>query len=184
MSLPFADKPEESSIYQDLRVSKLADLTATDFDAFRARMDAQGTEGLEDEYRRLLLLSLAANQSSISGPIPGTAQIYVHTIDSNAQQTIFQPAIGEVWQLVGISFTRTAGTGSSVYTMYLGDGVNDVYWFYSSSSDTATAFTADSNFPDMPMYFDNGLYLSGGVSNGTTGGGIGGSWKVALIRVR
>ena len=68
--------------------------------------------------------------------------------------------------------------------IYVNDGSNDVYWFYASSSDTATAFSADSNFPDFPMYFDRGLYLSGGVSNGSGGGGIAGSWKVAVIRVR
>tara|TARA_R110000822_G_scaffold134711_1_gene272392 strand:+ start:1070 stop:1633 length:564 start_codon:yes stop_codon:yes gene_type:complete len=187
MPLPDASDVEKARIYRQFQ-SKNAlagdsnGLTDQLMDALRLQTFVDTNN--EDELRRVALVGASTRTMSFSGPIPGSAQIYIATIDDNSQQTIFQPGIGEVWQLVGISFTRTAGTGSSTYTMYLNDGSNDVYWFYASSSDTATAFSADSNFPDFPMYFDRGLYLSGGVSNGSGGGGIAGSWKVAVIRVR
>ena len=82
MSLPFADNPDKSSIYNDLKVKKLVDLSIDDFTAFRARMDAQGVDGLEDEYRRLLLLGLASNMMSVSGPIPNTQKIEAQTFTS------------------------------------------------------------------------------------------------------
>ena len=69
MSLPFAVKPEESDIYQDLKGVKLADLTPTQFDQLRERLFSEGVNGAEDEYRRLLLLGLAGNAISTSGPV-------------------------------------------------------------------------------------------------------------------
>ena len=125
MSLPFADKPEDSSIYQDLRVTKLVDITASDFDAFRARMDAQGTEGLEDEYRRLLLLGLASNQVSLSGPLGNTQFVSQSTLDDDGFYTNFTPSIGEVWQIVGIS--ATLATGITRIEFKIKDDVTSVY---------------------------------------------------------
>ena len=187
MPLPDASDAEKARIYEQFQsLNALAGssdgLTDQLMDALRLQTFVDTNN--EDELRRIALVGSATQTLSFSGALPGTGQIIVHTIDSNAQQTIFQPGIGEVYQLVGISFSRTAGTGSSTYTMYLEDGTNEVYWFYQTSSDSQTSFSADANFPDFPMYFDRGLYLSGAVSNGASGGGIAGSWKVAVIRVR
>jgi hypothetical protein len=187
MPLPDASDAEKARIYRQFQ-SKNAlagdsnGLTDQLMDALRLQTFVDTHN--EDELRRISLVGSATQTMSFSGPIPGSGQIIVATIDSNVKQTIFQPGIGEVYQLVGISFERTAGSGSSTYTLYLEDGVNDVYWFYQTSSDTQVSFSADSNFPDFPMYFDRGLYLCGAVSNGASGGGIAGSWKVAVVRVR
>ena len=80
-----------------LKLKNLVDLTANDFDAFRARMDAQGVEGLEDEYRRLLL-GLVSNKLSTSGPIPNTGFVTDLTISGSNDGTyiLLQPNKGSM----------------------------------------------------------------------------------------
>jgi len=125
MSLPFADNPDKSSIYNDLKVKKLVDLNATDFDSFRARMDAQGVDGLEDEYRRLLLLGLASNQLSLSGPIPSQQIVLNYTFtdeqfqDSIYNGLVFRPNEGEVWQYQGGSVGQNTGTDNVYFRLGL-----------------------------------------------------------------
>ena len=72
MPLPFAPPPKDSSLYQQLESTTLQTMTADQLDTIRAKTFSQGTEGTEDEYRRILLLGLASNQVSMAGPIPGT----------------------------------------------------------------------------------------------------------------
>jgi len=69
MTLPFADKPEASRVYQDLKTKVLQNLTPDEFDSLKASMFSEGVNGLEDEYRRLLLLGLASDKLSVAGPI-------------------------------------------------------------------------------------------------------------------
>ena len=96
MSLPFADKPEESSIYQDLKSLVLSDLTADQFDELRNRIFSEGVNGTEDEFRRLILLGQASQKISSSGPIPGTGLVTdTDQTDSNII-VIKEPAKGEV----------------------------------------------------------------------------------------
>ena len=103
MPLPFAPKPDESKVYQSLKAELLTELTPDQFDSLRESVFAQGTDGAEDEYRRLLLLSLAANQASLSGPMPGTQQVLEFTESTGSGspiQDLFTPAVGEVYQLI------------------------------------------------------------------------------------
>jgi len=58
MTLPFADKPEVSRVYADLKTKKLSQITDTEINALKASIFAEGVNGTEDEYRRLLLLQL------------------------------------------------------------------------------------------------------------------------------
>lgn len=118
MSLPFAVRPEDSDIYQDLKGITLADLTADQFDQLRERIFSEGVNGTEDEYRRLLLLGQAAQKISSSGPIPGSdTVISVNSDTNNAIIKIKEPAKGEVWQLGSGSWTGTGFSGS--VCMYL-----------------------------------------------------------------
>ena len=136
MSLPFADNPDKSSIYNDLKVKKLLDLTAEDFDAFRARMDAQGVDGLEDEYRRLLLLGHASNMISYSQVIPNSQKIESQTFTSAGYRNYLTPNKGEVFLLMGISVASvTNGSGNITTEVDINDGTNRclIYDFSTSS---------------------------------------------------
>ena len=123
--LPFAPPPKDSSLYQQLESTTLSTLTAAQLDTIKAKTFSQGTDGNEDEYRRLLLLGLAADQLSISGPIPGTGKIteteitYAESGAATAYKTIFVPGPGEVWQFIA-AYSNFSG-GSSGQSILMAD---------------------------------------------------------------
>jgi hypothetical protein len=113
MTLPFSDKPEKSSIYQDLKTTTLQDLTPDQFDQFKERMFSEGVNGLEDEYRRLLLLGLASDKISTSGPLANTQFVNkVNNPGSAGTHTLFTPSDGEVWQICAVGI-QSFGTGTT-----------------------------------------------------------------------
>lgn len=164
MSLPFADEPADSSIYQDLKVKKLVDLTANDFDAFRARMDAQGVEGLEDEYRRLLLLGLVSNKLSTSGPIPNTGFVTDLTVSgsNDGTYTLLQPNKGEVWQFDGGSATST-GSGVAIrYRIQIYDLSSGAFAEIADESITSNQFIFDPSV--FPVTIDENVRIQVSIS--------------------
>lgn len=154
MSLPFADSPDKSSIYNDLKVKKLADLTADDFDAFRARMDAQGVEGLEDEYRRLLLLGHASNMISYSQVIPDSQKIESQTFTSAGYRNYLTPNKGEVFLLMGVSVGSVTNlTANVTIEVDINDGVNRALLFDFSTS-------SSSDFPVIESGAMSPIYVT------------------------
>jgi len=106
--LPFAPPPKDSSLYQQLESTTLQTLTADQIDTIKAKTFSQGTDGTEDEYRRILLLGLAADQISLSGPISRTMDIFEVELDDEgaAEVKVFHtPGTGEVWRCIGLSAT-------------------------------------------------------------------------------
>ena len=195
MTLPFADNPDKSSIYNDLKVEKLVNLEASDFDAFKARMDAQGVDGLEDEYRRLLLLGLSSDKLSVSGPIPGSGniQISVQTSGSSGNAVLLQPPKGQVWQVMGISATSSATPSES----------QRFYFFYSNSEPWSSATDASTVFLNSvdssstligfetleenvqrPMFVTNELYFAMYSNMVGLSGSETVTWKIAYQRIR
>ena len=103
MTLPFADRPEESRVYQDLKELDLSQLTNIQFEALESSMKAQGTDGLEDEYRRLVLLKLASGEFT-APPVTGEMKnlnVTDTTGSGNPTGTLFRPNEGETWLLCG-----------------------------------------------------------------------------------
>jgi len=195
MSLPFADNPDKSSIYNDLKVEKLVDLQASDFDAFKARMDAQGVDGLEDEYRRLLLLGLASDKLSVSGPIPGSSNIQIsfQTSGSSGDAILLKPPKGQVWQVSGISVTNSAtpSTSQRYYFFYSNtnpwSAASDASTVFLNSFDSATTLVGyeflDENV-QRPMFVTNELYLAMYTNMVGLGAGETAQWKIAYHRIR
>ena len=183
MTLPFSDKPEKSSIYQDVKTETLQELTPDQFDAFKARMFAEGVNGLEDEYRRLLLLGLASDKIGISGPMPKTSQIINVTASASGSNVeIFTAGEGEVWQVMGLSYIvdTISGTVSHLVTLdgvYPGAPGGTVVISEKSSTD------AGDNFGDIdfsPLHLDENVklqYTAYGTFNSV-------SVRAALIRIR
>lgn len=156
--MPFSDKPEKSSIYQDVKTETLQELTPEQFDAFRARMFAEGVNGLEDEYRRLLLLGLASDKLSTSGPIPETMELIDQTFDTpNTYKDFYTPAKGTVYQLMGVSIgssTGLSGAGSlevDVTNQTTGDRLIVADFSFTSSSD----FPVVESGAMSPVYVDS-----------------------------
>ncbi len=124
MPLPFAPKPDSSRVYDSLKDKLLTDITAANFDSLKGSVYAQGVDGAEDEYRRLLLLGLAADQVSVAGPLAGTATIqFVETDTGSGSETVkvFRPQPGEVHQFMGAVMNTFNG---SYAELELYDGVN------------------------------------------------------------
>ncbi len=150
MTLPFADKPEASRVYQDLKTKVLQNLTADEFDQLKGSMFAEGVNGLEDEYRRLLLLGLASDKISLSGPIPGTELIVSADLSPNTYGEFLTPAEGEVWQIMGASvagFTGLTGTAVFEVDIYDVNSGNRLQIVDSSTSSSTDQPLIETGFP-------------------------------------
>ena len=180
MSLPFADRPEESRVYQDLKTKVLQNLTADEFDSLKASMFAEGVNGLEDEYRRLVLLGLASDKVSISGPIPGTFQVIEVDVNNPTTFVAFECPPNEVYQIVAAG-SEAFATNQTFLILKIKDLTNNK----SVRLDNIGTGNQDFNLNEP-------IYMSG---NGTTGsqlllqaGGSGFSGsnlvQIGLIRVR
>ena len=153
MTLPFSDKPEKSSVYNDLKTKTLNQITDADFDALEARMFAEGVNGLEDEYRRLVLLKLATDKLSAGGPldVAENKNITDTTGSGNPTGVLFRPDAGQVWQLMGAS---TGSLNAARADLYLYDGTITV-----TIGQESGASTTFDPFGSPPIYVTNDVYL-------------------------
>jgi hypothetical protein len=133
--LPFAPPPKDSSLYQQLESTTLQTLTADQLATIRAKTFSQGTEGNEDEYRRMLLLAQTADVLSTGDiPIAGTQQ--VNTLDAEGEDTLFYLTPGsegttavmatgnEIWKIAGINITNIVSSGgTNYYRIYAHDSI-------------------------------------------------------------
>ena len=149
MPLPFAPPPSQSKVYADLKNIKLDDLTSDQFDALKGEVYAQGVDGAEDEYRRLLLLGLAADKVSVSGVIPGTMAFHTNSFSAAAAVTVLQPGVGEIWRVFQPVARTTAGsiTGTPDYEIWIEDDETSVDFrvFYMASTSTKPVLTEDAS---------------------------------------
>jgi hypothetical protein len=165
MPLPFAPPPEDSNLYQQLESTTLNTLTPDQLDTIRAKTFSQGTEGNEDEYRRLLLLGLAADKLSVSGPMPQTGVIKNVSITSNTIFEIFRPNEGEVYVLCGAELEETAGTATKAGILSLYDGAQTVRLIYEATG-------GETEFEPVPhqIYIDHDMWLVFDASSGFSAG--------------
>jgi len=175
--LPFAPPPKDSSIYQQLESTTLNTLTPEQLDTIRAKTFSQGTDGNEDEYRRLLLLGLAADQLSVSGPMPGTGTIEQVTQTSDVGLfTIFKPESG-VYQFNGGDLLASGGTGA--VNFYLYDG--SVQTFIGSASvNGQEPLPTDTYGLRTPFFVTEEMYFVGDITTIATSIRV----TAAFIRVR
>ena len=198
MTLPFADKPVNSRVYQDLKTKVLQNLTADEFDSLKASMFSEGVNGLEDEYRRLLLLGLASDKVSVAGPLANSGEVKTYTQSNDALSPVVRPPVGEVWQIIAIAVANSAApSGSSNYFLFLSDEAmlnaspdiptagNDL--FYSSATSASTNIAFESIVEDhnaQPFVLTNSMFLRpynnfDGMATGATT-----EWRVAYVRIR
>jgi hypothetical protein len=161
MPLPFADKPKNSTLYNDVKGVALDELTIEQLDSSRDKLFSSGQDGSEDEYRRLLLLGSAANKLSLSGVIPGTQQIIQATYTSTSDDAIFfRPEKNTVFQLVGGDTLGTGGTGSIQWQLRDDSGVICLLFQTSVSGQEPIGQNSTNNNLMTPIYitYENYLY--------------------------
>ena len=174
MTLPFSDKPEKSSIYQDLKTKTLDEITDANFDAFKARLFAEGVNGLEDEYRRLALLEFVTGKFTAPN-VTGTMQnlnVTDTTGSGNPNGILFQPDVGQTWVLCGAA-TGTLNAGRADLT--LSDGTVNVKIGQETSTDIMFEPPGIA-----PVYITNEVYLRYSFISATGNCTI----KAAVMRIR
>jgi hypothetical protein len=124
---------------------------------------------LEEDNQDLLKSVKLVNDATLrsdGGPIPAT-QVLEQTIlvnngsDESDRTVVFTPQKGEVWSLDLASALRSGGSGTVVHQLYLADKAtgNVIRWYYFSTADSDVIFTSDTNWPDMPFFFDENFTL-------------------------
>ena len=167
MTLPFSDKPELSQVYADLKTKLLSQLSSTEIDGLKASIFAEGVNGAEDEYRRLLLLQLL----SVGVPITTSSTINVDVTKGapmNAAQNInvsdttgsgspngilFRPSAGEVFSLSALSIPAVFNASNVRITLSDDAGI-DVDIAIGNTTNRAIAIEND-----VPIYVTNDVYL-------------------------
>ena len=168
MTLPFADKPELSRVYADLKTKTLSQITSTELDALKESIFTEGVNGVEDELRRLLLVQLLTTGINTSGgsgtqnvnivtggPMDAAQNINVSdtTGSGNPQGVFFRPADGEVFQITGFSIPDIFN--ASQLRVYLSDD---------AGIDVEIAIATQANKPmaitnEFPIFVTHDVYL-------------------------
>jgi hypothetical protein len=185
MPLPFAPPPKDSSLYQQLESTTLQTLTADQLDTIRAKTFSQGTEGNEDEYRRLLLLALAANQLSLSGPMPGTVDVVNFTSDTSGAVVAmtedgFFKEPGSVWKIFAPSLSVGGGSGSIQHELRMINSGSTLEILDFSSSGGSLRPTVEEGFIGGEIYVSYPAYLTYEATGTFTSAGL----SLGIVRVR
>lgn len=176
MPLPFGGKPEDSAIYNDLKTKKLSELDPDEFSKIQARTFAEGINGTEDEYRRLLLLGLASDKLSLAGPMRDVEVAQITQTSDVGFYDIFKPTYG-VWQFLGGDMVASGGTGAVNFS--LTNGSESVY-IGSTSVSGQEPLTFDNLYKLPALYITPELWIGGDATSIATSTRV----TMAFIRVR
>jgi len=192
MPLPDAEpKPAGSNIYHQLNSTKLGDLTNAEFAIVRDPLFLNDVS--EDELRRLALIGQARQSlsASSSGPIPGSMIVTSETITyaevgaATGYKLFYQPAVGEVYQLLAAQASMSGGTvGCSIFAA---EGVTNITTITSPSVLLAQESSTgqpnfDQNVLGQTLYFSNEVPMIMQAYSMTTGEAV--ELKAVLVRVR
>lgn len=150
--------------------------TAASIDTMSAPVHIQreNKEALSD----IVLVNSASQRDGL--PIPGTGAIEVTEVTDNTRTTIIKPSQGQVLQVMGLAADRSGGSGAVTYSLYLYNGTDILFWYYTSTTDGSVLFSGDTNYFAAPMYLTENLYLQA-IVDGTYDTV---DLKVATVRVR
>jgi hypothetical protein len=160
MPLPDSDPGVKSNLYSQLRSSQIESASTgslqDQYDLVKNPVFIN--QEWEDEARRLKLWGELAGVSSSAGPM--NLHHVTATITGTAYTDLKPPGEG-MYQLQALSASVTNVSGTSKFALYYGNesSQSEVYWYYMTSTDSGVIFTADSNWPDFPMYFSREHWL-------------------------
>ena len=123
------------------------------------------TDGVHVEVDNLAALEAkntvgqATNNQSQSGPIE--METFQETITSGGYVNA-KPSRSGIYQLQAVGAVATNMSGTSKWGLYYGTESDQtlLQWFYMTSTDSSIIFTADSNYPDMPMFYSKDCWLT------------------------
>ena len=112
MTLPYADRPEESNVYRTLSSKQVKTLGARDFDIVREPIFTDYPN--EDEFRRLGLVARNAGMAQGGAPLSNSAASFGIALQNN--EAYIRIPEGQVWSLVGY-FISASATGSPTISL-------------------------------------------------------------------
>jgi len=176
MPLPFAPPPKDSSLYQQLESTTLKTVSSSNLDAIKTKTFSQGTDGNEDEYRRLLLLGLASDKISLSGPMQEIEVIQITQTSDVGFYDMFKPTEG-IWKFMAGDLL--ASGGSAQINFQLTNGSEFVY-IGNTAVSGQEPLTFDNLYKLPDLFITPELWIGGDATS------IGTSTRVtmAFIRVR
>ena len=187
MPLPDSPPVETSRIYQQFKgLNALGNtssaITSDLMDNIRLQQFVDFNS--EDELRRLLLVGMASQTMSASGPIANTGRIEVITATENSTLEVFRPGPGEVWQLTAASATSSGGAVRFKLGLITGDSVAITTQFIEIADVSPTTTTIQFSFIDLPgpLFIDQDAYMVCNFSSMTAGEE--GICRCSFIRVR
>jgi len=175
MPLPDADPPEESRLYEELK-SKTAlpgpsgSITSDLIDNLKNATFLDSDN--EDQLRRLSLIMAATGTGSFSGPVANGC-IFKSSGDmtgTNVTATIFQPGIGEVYQLIECEVLGTPADTPRVRLFVERDGGGSAerveFGDITFTSNSTERFDGSKAFG--PAFIDDNFILKANLINGSS----------------
>ena len=109
MSLPYADRPEESNVYRTLSNKQIKSLGARDFDIVKQPVFVDYPN--EDELRRIGLVGRNGGMAQGGPPLSNGAATF--TVDLGNSEAYIRIPQGQVWEIDGY-YISAAATGAGV----------------------------------------------------------------------
>jgi hypothetical protein len=183
MPLPDAPPTDESRVYREF-ASKVAmaggssSITPDLIDNFLNSLFLD--EYAEDELRRLLLIGIAANAKSTSGPMPGTIDVVNFNATSSGSavgvtESGFWQNPGEVWKIFAPSLSVGGGSGSIQHELrMIRDGSTLEILDFSSTGGSLRPTTEEGfiggeiyvSYPAYLVYEATGTFTNSGLALG------------------
>lgn len=180
----YAPDPNKIPMYEQLNTfGPFDDGLATAIANVTQNMKVQGIN--QDDMMSLNIINKAVYRDG--SPMPKGTKIVTTTItDASTITTAYTVPKGEVYQLVTIGAVVVDPSGANTYEFFQSgtdtDGTAvDIKWYFLSTSDnTGPVFQGDSDFPDMPMFYDEDTTLKIKVGGSFTRA----TFSICMIRVR
>tara|TARA_R110000824_G_scaffold271680_1_gene460172 strand:- start:262 stop:816 length:555 start_codon:yes stop_codon:yes gene_type:complete len=175
MPLPDAEPtPNKANIYEQFSHIKVQDFTRDNLDVVRKPLNLNAEA--EDVLRRILLVGLASNQLSSSGPLPGTVDVITFSASSSGSavakdQTGFYTEPGGVYEIYAPSISVGGGSGSIQHELRLIRDGRTVELLDFSTTGGSLRPTTEEGFIGGAIYVSHPAYLvyeaSGTFTNST-----------------
>lgn len=174
----YAPNPNTQDIYNQLATIDLANITAEQIENLTKSVK------LSASNQDALIVMNIINQAAMRDgkPMGGTMKcLQKSATESGTQYTIFQPAVGEVWQVSGSFSTSGSGISGTVFLeIKLRDLVNGITVELISTSTTSGTDVPMTEVTQNPIVFDENMALQ----VEATGTFTSMTFAVPIIRIR
>jgi hypothetical protein len=169
---------KKSKIYEQFNTKTRLSMDNGTFNQITEPINIQQSN--EEELMRTLLIGLATNQLSSSGPMPGTVDVINFLSSSSgsavgATESGFYKEPGSVWKIFGPSLSVGGGSGSIQHELRLiNDGSTLEILDFSTTGGSLRPTTEDGfiggeiyvSYPAYLVYEATGTFTSSGLSLG------------------